>query len=144
MIIAIIMILIILILALLLFFIIKLVLSGQKLTDEEEYERDKNKNRYTSNQNDFSDFHMVIQDVFSITGRGTIVTGIIESGTINKGDSVLIRTTDGSTIETIVTAVESFRKILASATKGDNVGLLLDKNIKSQLNRGDIISSKKI
>ena len=70
-------------------------------------------------------FSMKIEDVFTISGRGTVVTGNIASGEIRIGDAVRIVSGDGTAIETNVTGIEMFRKIVNEAKAGDNVGLLL-------------------
>ena len=83
-------------------------------------------------------FLMPIEDVFSITGRGTVVTGRIESGTVKVGDEceiVGLRPTQ----KTTVTGVEMFRKLLDQGEAGDNVGLLLRGTKKEDVERGQII-----
>ena len=83
-------------------------------------------------------FLMPIEDVFSITGRGTVVTGRIESGTVKVGDEceiVGLRPTQ----KTTVTGVEMFRKMLDQGEAGDNVGLLLRGTKKEDVERGQII-----
>ncbi len=84
-------------------------------------------------------FRMVVEDVFTITGRGTIVTGRIEIGSIQIGDEVIIQRTNGETFKTKVTGVEMFRKLLKMAQAGDNVGLLLSGISRNQVERGDTI-----
>src|SRR5207247_1280419 len=69
-------------------------------------------------------FLMPVEDVFSITGRGTVATGRIEQGVINTGDTVEIVGIKDTT-STVVTGVEMFRKILDQGQAGDNVGCLL-------------------
>ncbi len=83
-------------------------------------------------------FHMIVQDVFSIAKRGTVVTGKIEAGTLKTGDEVLVRSKSGEK-KTIVTGIEAFRKVLAQASAGDNVGLLLKDITKDQVQPGDEI-----
>jgi elongation factor Tu len=82
---------------------------------------------------------MAIEDVFSITGRGTVATGRIERGTINIGDTVEIVGL-GETQTTTVTGVEMFQKTLDSGMAGDNVGILLRGVQKTDINRGMVIS----
>ena len=84
------------------------------------------------------DFLMPVEDVFSITGRGTVATGRIESGVINTGDSVEIIGFDEKLTSTI-TGVEMFRKILDRGEAGDNVGLLLRGIEKTDIRRGMVI-----
>ena len=83
-------------------------------------------------------FRMTVQDVFSIRGRGTVVTGKIESGTLNVGDEISVQR-QGSLKKTIVTGIESFRKELQHAQAGDNVGVLLGEINKTDIQRGDVL-----
>ncbi|MFH1891513.1 MAG: elongation factor Tu [Candidatus Zixiibacteriota bacterium] len=84
-------------------------------------------------------FLMPVEDVFSITGRGTVATGRIERGTINTGTDVeLVGFRD--TRKTVVTGVEMFRKILDSGEAGDNVGLLLRGVDKDEIERGQVVA----
>jgi len=84
------------------------------------------------------DFLMPVEDVFSITGRGTVATGRIESGVINTGDPVEISGFDKKMSST-VTGVEMFRKILDRGEAGDNVGILLRGVEKTDIKRGMVI-----
>ena len=83
-------------------------------------------------------FLMPIEDVFSITGRGTVVTGRVEQGILNVGTEVEI-VGIRSTQKTTVTGVEMFRKLLDEARAGDNVGLLLRGTGKDDVERGQVI-----
>lgn len=85
------------------------------------------------------EFLMPVEDVFSITGRGTVATGRIERGVINSGDPVDIIGMGAAGLKSTVTGVEMFRKILDRGEAGDNVGLLLRGIEKSQIKRGMII-----
>ncbi|ERM84935.1 elongation factor Tu [Rhodonellum psychrophilum GCM71 = DSM 17998] len=85
------------------------------------------------------DFLMPVEDVFSITGRGTVATGRIERGVINSGEPVDIIGMGAEGLKSTVTGVEMFRKILNRGEAGDNVGLLLRGIEKSQIKRGMII-----
>ncbi|TDQ14708.1 elongation factor Tu [Algoriphagus boseongensis] len=85
------------------------------------------------------DFLMPVEDVFSITGRGTVATGRIERGVVNSGDPVDIIGMGAEGLKSTVTGVEMFRKILDRGEAGDNVGLLLRGIEKSQIKRGMII-----
>jgi elongation factor Tu len=85
------------------------------------------------------DFLMPVEDVFSITGRGTVATGRIERGIVNSGESVDIIGMGAEGLKSTVTGVEMFRKILDRGEAGDNVGLLLRGIEKSQIKRGMII-----
>jgi elongation factor Tu len=83
-------------------------------------------------------FLMPVEDVFSITGRGTVATGKIETGVVNVGDEVIILTKNGD-VKSVVTGVEMFRKLLDRGEAGDNVGLLLRGVEKEAISRGDIM-----
>ncbi|MEQ8905807.1 elongation factor Tu [Ekhidna sp.] len=85
------------------------------------------------------DFLMPVEDVFSITGRGTVATGRIERGVINSGDAVDIIGMGAEGLKSTITGVEMFRKILDRGEAGDNVGLLLRGIEKDQIKRGMII-----
>ncbi len=85
------------------------------------------------------DFLMPVEDVFSITGRGTVATGRIERGVINSGEPVEIIGMGAEGLKSTVTGVEMFRKILDRGEAGDNVGLLLRGIEKTQIKRGMII-----
>ena len=85
------------------------------------------------------DFLMPVEDVFSITGRGTVATGRIERGVINSGDPVDLIGMGAENLKSTVTGVEMFRKILDRGEAGDNVGLLLRGIEKAQIKRGMII-----
>ena len=85
------------------------------------------------------DFLMPVEDVFSITGRGTVATGRIESGVINSGDPVEIIGMGAEKLKSTVTGVEMFRKILDRGEAGDNVGLLLRGIDKDEIRRGMVI-----
>jgi elongation factor Tu len=85
------------------------------------------------------DFLMPVEDVFSITGRGTVATGRIETGVINSGDPVDIIGMGAEKLKSVVTGVEMFRKILDRGEAGDNVGLLLRGIDKDAITRGMVI-----
>ena len=84
-------------------------------------------------------FLMPVEDVFSITGRGTVATGRIERGVINSGDPVEILGMGAENLKSTVTGVEMFRKILDYGEAGDNVGLLLRGIEKTDIKRGMVI-----
>ena len=85
------------------------------------------------------DFLMPVEDVFSITGRGTVATGRIERGIIKTGDPVQILGMGAENLTSTITGVEMFRKILDRGEAGDNVGLLLRGIEKEQICRGMVI-----
>ena len=84
-------------------------------------------------------FLMPVEDVFTITGRGTVATGRIETGIINSGEGVDILGMGDEKLTSTVTGVEMFRKILDRGEAGDNVGLLLRGIEKAQIKRGMVI-----
>ena len=88
-------------------------------------------------------FMMPIEDVFTLKGRGTVVTGRIERGIINTGDAVEIIGMQDEVIDTVVTGVEMFHKILDEGQAGDNVGLLLRGTDREEVERGMVIAKPK-
>jgi len=84
-------------------------------------------------------FLMPVEDVFSITGRGTVATGRIEQGVVNTGDTVEIVGIHTETNNTVVTGVEMFRKILDQGQAGDNVGCLLRGVKREEIERGQVL-----
>ena len=86
---------------------------------------------------------MPIEDIFSITGRGTVVTGRIESGTIHVGDPVELVGFGDEPRTSVVTGVEMFRKLLDQGEAGDNVGLLLRGVDKKEVKRGEVVAKPK-
>jgi len=87
-------------------------------------------------------FLMPVEDVFSITGRGTVATGRIEQGVVHTGDTVEIVGIKAST-STVVTGVEMFRKILDEGRAGDNVGCLLRGTKREDIERGQVLCKPK-
>jgi len=86
------------------------------------------------------DFLMHIEDVFTITGRGTVVTGAISQGKIHVGDKVEIVGMQEKSMDTTVTGVEMFRKMMDEGQAGDNVGLLLRGIERDQVERGMVVA----
>ncbi|MBE0637392.1 MAG: elongation factor Tu [Bacteroidales bacterium] len=86
-------------------------------------------------------FLMPVEDVFSITGRGTVATGRIETGIINTGDPVEIIGMGAEKLKSVVTGVEMFRKILDRGQAGDNAGILLRGIDKKEITRGMVIAA---
>ncbi len=85
-------------------------------------------------------FLMPVEDVFTITGRGTVVTGRVERGTVKVGDEVEIVGLAPETRKTVVTGVEMFRKVLDQAVAGDNIGCLLRGVDKKDVERGQVLA----
>ena len=88
------------------------------------------------------DFLMAVEDVFLITGRGTVATGRVERGKVKVGDTVEIVGIK-PTKETVVTGVEMFRKLLDDAQAGDNIGALLRGVEKKDIERGQVLAKPK-
>ncbi len=86
-------------------------------------------------------FLMSVEDVFTITGRGTVATGRIETGVINTGDEIDILGLNADNMKSTITGVEMFRKILDRGEAGDNVGLLLRGIDKADIKRGMVIAA---
>ena len=84
-------------------------------------------------------FLMPVEDVFSITGRGTVATGRVERGTVKMADNVEIVGLADEKKTTVITGIEMFRKLLDSAEAGDNVGLLLRGIQKNEIERGQVL-----
>jgi len=85
-------------------------------------------------------FLMPVEDVFTITGRGTVATGKIDTGVINTGDEVEILGMQDTKLKSVITGVEMFRKILDRGEAGDNVGLLLRGVDKKDIRRGMVVA----
>jgi elongation factor Tu len=88
-------------------------------------------------------FLMPVEDVFSITGRGTVATGRIEQGVVHTGDTVEIVGIHPQSSTTVVTGVEMFRKILDEGRAGDNVGCLLRGTKREDIERGQVLCKPK-
>jgi len=85
-------------------------------------------------------FLMPVEDVFTITGRGTVATGRVEQGTIKVGESVEIVGIRPKTTSTVVTGVEMFRKLLDQGQAGDNIGVLLRGTRRDEIERGQVLA----
>jgi elongation factor Tu len=85
-------------------------------------------------------FLMPIEDVFTITGRGTVVTGRVEQGMLKTGEEIEIVGIDPKTSKTVVTGIEMFRKLLDEARAGDNAGILLRGTKKEDVQRGQVLA----
>lgn len=107
-------------------------LFNLKVKEESEIEREK----MPINVDYSSDFLMIVEDVFTIVGRGTVVTGKISKGSIQIGEELTLN----GKIKTRVLGIEAFRKILNEACAGDNVGLLLEQISRDQVKRGDTLT----
>lgn len=85
-------------------------------------------------------FLMPVEDVFSITGRGTVATGRVERGQVKVGDELQIVGIKAETKKTVCTGVEMFRKLLDHAEAGDNIGVLLRGIDKNEVERGQVLA----
>ncbi|MDD3730623.1 MAG: elongation factor Tu, partial [Endomicrobiaceae bacterium] len=86
-------------------------------------------------------FLMSVEDVFSITGRGTVATGRVEKGKVKVGDNLEIVGITEDTKKTVATGIEMFRKLLDDAQAGDNIGVLLRGIEKNQIERGQVLAA---
>ena len=86
-------------------------------------------------------FRLTVQDVFTISGRGSVVTGRIESGSIANGAVVRQTRPDGTSRDVTVAGIEMFRKTLDTANAGDEVGLLLREVGRDEIGPGDILTA---
>ena len=84
-------------------------------------------------------FRLTIADVFFIKGRGIVVTGTVESGTLKVGDKIQIARAGGSPRSVTVTGIEQFRKLLTEAQAGDDIGVLLRGIEKQDIQKGDVL-----
>ena len=82
---------------------------------------------------------MPVEDIFTITGRGTVATGRVERGRLNTGDEVELVGLKEETSKTVVTGIEMFRKILDYAEAGDNIGALLRGVQRTDIERGQVL-----
>ena len=85
-------------------------------------------------------FLMPVEDVFTITGRGTVATGRVEQGTVKVGENVEIVGIRPKTTTTVVTGVEMFRKLLDQGQAGDNIGVLLRGTKREDIERGQVLA----
>ena len=134
---------IIILLVITMLFLVAFILKKNSISNsstEDFYEKKSNYKTESDNFYSSGAFEFEVEDIFSITGRGTVVTGLIKSGIIKKGDKVFIRKSDGTVLEDTVTGIESFRKLMDTGEAGQNVGLLLKNSKRNDLQRGDKIT----
>ena len=115
----------------------------KRKSEEELYLEDLNRRKQAQDLCSSSSsitFELKVEDVFSISGRGTVVTGRIARGKIAQGDRVIIRGREGRVLEAEIGGIESFRKALRTASRGEAVGLLLRGIQKDQVHPGDILT----
>ena len=134
---------IIILMAIVIIFLLAFILKSNSLNNsnkEDNYERSNSYSMESANFYSSGSFEMEIEDVFAITGRGAVVTGLVKHGIIKKGDKVFIKKLNGSVSEDIVAGIESFRRRMDIAEAGQNIGLLLKKSSKNELQKGDRIT----
>ncbi len=109
----------------------------KQLSEVEQYYEERQMN----GQNTIfeGNFRIVVEDVFTLTGRGTVVTGTVESGTVRVGDTVQLRRTDGSNRTVKIAGIEMFRKMSDCASQGENVGILLRDVARNEIGKGDVL-----
>lgn len=115
----------------------------KKKSEEELYLEDLDRRKQAQNlcsSPSSAAFELKVEDVFSISGRGTVVTGRVARGRIAQGDRVLIRGREGRALEAEIGGIEAFRKVLRTASQGEAVGLLLRGIQKDQIHPGDILT----
>ncbi len=121
-------------------------------TDLEQYYEDRKKREAQEAYNDISyqqnmsadtynqpAFRITVEDVFTIIGRGTVIVGQVESGSVHVGDTVTLKRLNGSRRDVAVTGIEMFRKMMDVAQAGDNVGILLRGLTKDDISKGDVL-----
>ena len=115
----------------------------KKKSEEELYleELEQRKRNQGDSGGNSSGFELTVEDVFSISGRGTVVTGRVYRGELSRGDRVLIRCRDGRVQESRVGGIEAFRKTMKTARAGEIVGVLLQGVTKDQVGRGDTLTA---
>ena len=107
---------------------------------EERSKRTEQESFYNDSYSASPSFRIVVQDVFTITGRGTVIVGQVESGSVRTGDTVTLQRLNGETQNVTVTGIEQFRKIVDIANTGDNVGILLRGITKNDISKGDVLT----
>lgn len=126
-------------------------LKKSNKSDVELYYEERNKhtkeeisnNKYNYNAADTSSpstFRIKVEDVFTITGKGTVIVGTVESGSVSIGDTVTLRRVNGVTRDVVVLGIEKFKKLLNVAHKGENVGILLSDISRKDIGNGDILT----
>lgn len=110
-----------------------------KRADNQSVNNEQYSYSYSTNSSSQSGFSITVEDVFSITGRGTVITGCVKSGSVHTGDTVTLQRVDGTARSVVVIGIEKFRKVLDVAQAGENVGIFLRDVSKSDIGRGDML-----
>lgn len=113
--------------------------EDRKKRENENFDNGQEENFTTAEVYFQPEFSITVQDVFVITGRGTVIVGQIASGSVRVGDTVILKRLNGSSREVTVTGIEMFRKMLDVAKEGDNVGILLRGLTKADIGKGDVL-----
>lgn len=111
----------------------------QYYEDRKQRERQQQVSADSQQPADGMEFRITVEDVFSITGRGTVITGKVEMGAVSVGDKVTLKRTDGSERQVTVAGIEMFRKMKNVAVAGENVGMLLRQVDRNEVGRGDVL-----
>lgn len=111
----------------------------QYYEDRKQSERQQQVSADSRQPADGMEFRITVEDVFSITGRGTVITGKVEMGAVSVGDKVTLKRTDGSERQVTVSGIEMFRKMKNVAVAGENVGMLLRQVDRNEVGRGDVL-----
>lgn len=109
-----------------------IIVEQQILSEEERY-----------NINKGNDFNMIVEDIFTITGKGTVITGKIDSGLISINEEADLYGVNGLKGKVTILGIEMFRKTLDYAQAEDNVGLLLGDISKNDISRGDTLTLRR-
>ena len=115
--------------------------GAQGMLTDDERELREYENYYTpqSGVADGTYAEFVVSDVFSISGRGTVVTGTVTGGVFSVGDRVIVDRGHSGTVETEIVGIEQFRKVCNSVSEGANAGFILKDVERKQIGRNDII-----
>jgi len=130
--------------SLILFFVALMIVSGcaqEQGEASEQTDQPAETETSSADQSD-SDFKMQIVDVFTITGRGVVATGVVSSGTVSVGDELCLVKEDGERQTVSVAGLEQFRKLVETASAGDNLGVLFEDLELSALEVGATLTAK--
>ena len=114
-------------------------LKKQKTDVELYYEMRARQEQSVSMSDAGTGFCFAVEDVFTITGRGTVVVGAVETGSVQTGDVLTLQRMDGTTRTVTVVGLELFRKMVSVASAGDHVGMLLRNVKREEVAAGDML-----
>ncbi len=132
-------ILVILIIAIIVGVVITISNKNNELTLQESNVNKNNMEEQEEAKNESNDFLMTVEDVFSIEGRGTVITGRIERGEVRVGDSVEVVGMGKATIKTEVLTIETFRNDINVAKEGESIGIILEDLTREDVERGHVL-----